>query len=1220
MSLQGAVYAFYGMLYVILGMAARLCSGGADLFSPMDKRLSMTDISLREYIVRLENRLAVNAADEVIQHCRHILTSYPKNIAVYRLLGRALLMNGRWDEAGAVFRRVLSVIPDDLDAHIGLSEIYDHQRKPDEAIWHAERAFEVNPNDGDLVERIRSLYRRFRSIDAHRVQLTLGAAARLEMRSGKLDHAIETLRNALDRMPDRVDLRLLLAQALWAIGDRVGAAENALDVVQILPDCLEANRILTQLWLDEDRPSDAQRYLNRLEALDPYSALEIARGETAPADAFRARELDPRLITPTAVVIDRPAWLQDIKPEYSAQDTTSEAESTYASGLLSSKRRTGTGSLQAPPAEAETPSEPPELFTDDWNALVRARANEAETFEEDEIPPEFAFPSPTALGKGKTGELAETEPASDEIPPEFEDEDPLAWLRDTGIEITEPEENPFAKALNDTTGSLRIDPEALDPLAWLQDYEDEFLSQPPEAQVETELSDHDAVEFAPDAEPWFNLNSQQNIAPFTGEEQALLAEEAANELPAWMRTPNSFIEDDMDDEAAETEAAGAEDDPEALVASFFGESSAESSPPSEFPTYSTGELKTLFGESDFEAQSQEFTQTGDAQDPSAMRTVETPITDYNTADQPTNAESEAEWLASLTDQPPAVPGPKRGLTAMLNDPHQNWMNSSDDSSDEEQPQDSFPSGGALDDWLSQFGSSEFEPSEEDETPEWLSEIANEGENAQSQEEPLLSGETPDWLQEMGQSALSAETPSMSAEDELPFEDAGSESEPESAEEEAVPAEELSDWLTEAAPPEASAGEKAADEPAPAIEDWIAELDPDAASEAFDSSLQEEDAAFEFSPAEASLESIRTDEFDKVDVREEMAVPSDTFAGFEIEDEFEAVDELEALNEAEEWIEASGEAAAIDAQIPGEFYLLAQEGEPAAQPGQDIPEGAGETSHAADDFDWDAVESGMAGEPSAAGEEEVPDWLAEIQANQAQGVGQPEEDEEGTLETTGEAAAIDAELPGWEAQLEVEREGLRLQDETEEDDLDWLNEGEDDLLATAPIVGSEPVEASAVTPEELAAGDEALEFIPAENAPDWLNAMVPGIDVDYTAADDPDVISEEGEEVYQPEYFSDIEEETMQAAPTGASHGFGWLTDLVEEEARTAEEGETVAVDQPRPRFVFSRRPAWLAKLASSRPEPARGSAVRARDDDFPDWPNEGDDAPAASGDLPDWLR
>src|SRR5664279_2528862 len=252
----------------------------------------MPEISLKEYFAKLNTRLAANAADEVIHHCRHILQSYPKNVTAYRLLGRALVLNGRWEEGRDALRRVLSVIPDDYAAHLSLSEANERMDRPDEAIWHLERALEQRPNDKDLIEALRGLYRRYRHVENLKIQLTAVAVARQNLRGGNYAQAIDTLRNALTRMKDRLDLKLLLAQILWQNGSEEEAAEIALEVLKVLPDCLEANKIMAKLWLSVDRPSDAQRFVSHLESVDPYLAVELVQGSAPDDDVFRIDELD----------------------------------------------------------------------------------------------------------------------------------------------------------------------------------------------------------------------------------------------------------------------------------------------------------------------------------------------------------------------------------------------------------------------------------------------------------------------------------------------------------------------------------------------------------------------------------------------------------------------------------------------------------------------------------------------------------------------------------------------------------------------------------------------------------------------------------------------------------------------------------------------------------------------------------------------------------------
>ena len=64
----------------------------------------MADISLRDYLAKLDTLLKSGSAAEVILHCRHILQYYPKDAQAYRLLGQALVATSRWAEAGEVMR------------------------------------------------------------------------------------------------------------------------------------------------------------------------------------------------------------------------------------------------------------------------------------------------------------------------------------------------------------------------------------------------------------------------------------------------------------------------------------------------------------------------------------------------------------------------------------------------------------------------------------------------------------------------------------------------------------------------------------------------------------------------------------------------------------------------------------------------------------------------------------------------------------------------------------------------------------------------------------------------------------------------------------------------------------------------------------------------------------------------------------------------------------
>ena len=271
----------------------------------------MTEISLRQYQLELNVLMEQEALEEVIGHCHHILKYYPKNVATYRILGRALLSKARYEQAGDIFRRVLSVLPGDRLAHQGMSAVYRDRKNIANAIWHMERAFEQDPNNAAIQKTLRELYARQEDGDYGKLQLTRGALARMYVQSGLLEKAVSELQNALKDHPDRIDLRVLLAHALGESNYLVEAAEVAAEVVRVLPYCLEANRILATLWLKNNRPTDAQPFLARVEALDPYQALALVSEDTD-EDPFQLEHLDWNVAEASMMTSATTDWMRDI--------------------------------------------------------------------------------------------------------------------------------------------------------------------------------------------------------------------------------------------------------------------------------------------------------------------------------------------------------------------------------------------------------------------------------------------------------------------------------------------------------------------------------------------------------------------------------------------------------------------------------------------------------------------------------------------------------------------------------------------------------------------------------------------------------------------------------------------------------------------------------------------------------------------------------------------
>src|SRR5689334_16646165 len=195
----------------------------------------MADISLRNYLQEIDGLIDKKQVDEAIAHCRHLLSIYPKHLETYRLLGKALLEESRHGDAADIFQRVLSVEPDDFISHVGMSIVREDEANVDAALWHMERAFEVNPANSAIQEELRRLYGRRDGVVPPKARLTRGALARMYAQGELYLQAEAELKAALEADPERIDLETVLARVYWNADQRAEAAEICSTILQKLP-------------------------------------------------------------------------------------------------------------------------------------------------------------------------------------------------------------------------------------------------------------------------------------------------------------------------------------------------------------------------------------------------------------------------------------------------------------------------------------------------------------------------------------------------------------------------------------------------------------------------------------------------------------------------------------------------------------------------------------------------------------------------------------------------------------------------------------------------------------------------------------------------------------------------------------------------------------------------------------------------------------------------
>ena len=232
----------------------------------------MAKVSLRIYNREIEKLIEQSRLDEAIAHCRHILTAFSKHLETYRLLGKAYLEAKRYSEAVDIFQRVLVSVPDDFVSHVGMSIISDDQNKLDDAIWHMERAFEVQPSNAAIQGELQRLFGRRDGVEPPKIRLTRGALAHMYVQGELYNQAISEINAVLANDAQRTDMQVLLARAFFRNGQKTEATDICSQLLRRFPYCFDANRVMVDLLPGTQRAESTQVYRHRVSELDPYAA------------------------------------------------------------------------------------------------------------------------------------------------------------------------------------------------------------------------------------------------------------------------------------------------------------------------------------------------------------------------------------------------------------------------------------------------------------------------------------------------------------------------------------------------------------------------------------------------------------------------------------------------------------------------------------------------------------------------------------------------------------------------------------------------------------------------------------------------------------------------------------------------------------------------------------------------------------------------------------
>jgi len=227
----------------------------------------MAERTVHETLEEARKLVKARRPKDAVAIGRQVLRYFPQYLEAYRLLGEACLAAGDYQGAVDCFRRVLSADPESLAAHMGLGMIFEDTGEYAEALWHWERAFEIAPGNQTVREHLHRLYTWRDGGKTPQMGLTRAALGRLYARNGQLRRAIAEYKALLAEDPERVDVQVALAEALWRARRYDEAAEVSHDLLSKVPYCLKANLLLGALSSEEDR--EGRACLSVAQALDP---------------------------------------------------------------------------------------------------------------------------------------------------------------------------------------------------------------------------------------------------------------------------------------------------------------------------------------------------------------------------------------------------------------------------------------------------------------------------------------------------------------------------------------------------------------------------------------------------------------------------------------------------------------------------------------------------------------------------------------------------------------------------------------------------------------------------------------------------------------------------------------------------------------------------------------------------------------------------------------
>ena len=553
----------------------------------------MANIPLRAYEKMIEELIDQSKLQEAIAHCKHILKTYPKNISTYRILGKAFLEGKSYNETADVFKRVLTVYPDDFISHVGMSLVRENENNLDAAIWHMELAFDSQPSNITIQEELKRLFGRRDGTHPTKIRLTRGALVRMYARGELYQQAIAEINSAVTEDIKRTDLEVFLAKMYYLSGDQKSAIDLCQKLEKEAPYCYEINKILFDTSPNANHADKSNNYAVRLMELDPYEEFINAKFPTLediPDDRVLVEELtdfssistgkENTWVSSLNNEWDKPSFIPEPVMTAFSDQASSSVEPSANESAASPEKVFGdmNSSSFTDPSEAFTEKNPPSqsqpIKSDDWLSNLSSDSSSIEKPEETSqdqaapaevpdwlrslVPDENTSeqtpvtessspfddlgseeqPTPDATNKESTFSPFEEQPQVNDISNQNKEEAGLPdWLKNfEGEKSAEPvSQDDLPDWLNSLDARSQIDKSASNPLS----------IEEPKPETESAISSafsFDETEISTPQSPLDAISANAFAAEITEENPEKLIEEPeaqsvgeSNEIPEWIR-------------------------------------------------------------------------------------------------------------------------------------------------------------------------------------------------------------------------------------------------------------------------------------------------------------------------------------------------------------------------------------------------------------------------------------------------------------------------------------------------------------------------------------------------------------------------------------------------------------------------------------------------------------------------------------------------------------